>query len=207
MSARVRPFAGIDPARFPAVIGCDEVGRGALCGPVVVAAVWFDPVAIPVELLAQLDDSKRLTARQRDRLSTLITACSRVAVAANSVTRIDRHGIRAMTLDAMRKAVERLQIDAPVHVDGVDVPDGLEPRAIATVRGEQITPQIAAASVVAKTFRDRLISRLATRYAHYGWHNNAGYGTAEHLAALASHGATPHHRRSFGPVARHALKN
>ena len=202
MPARPRPFAGIDAACFPAVIGCDEVGRGALCGPVVVAAVWFDPVAVPSELLSELDDSKRLSARQRERLSGLVMACGRVAIAASSVARIDRHGIRAMTLDAMRRAIERLPIDAPVHIDGIDVPEGLEHRAIALVRGESSSPQIAAASVVAKVFRDRLISRLSARYAAYDWHSNYGYGTAAHLAALARCGPTRHHRRSFSPVAK-----
>lgn len=201
-----RPFDPLRAKEYPAVIGCDEVGRGALCGPVIVAAVWFDPSAIPAELLAGLDDSKRLTRRQRERLSDLIMASSEAALAAGSVARIDRYGVRVATLDAMCRAVERLGVEAPVHFDGVDVPDGLRARAIALVRGESTTPQIAAASVVAKVFRDRLIARLAARHAHYGWQKNAGYGTAEHLAALADHGPTPHHRRSFRPVAQSATR-
>jgi ribonuclease HII len=196
----VRPFDPGLAAAYPAVVGCDEVGRGALCGPVVVAAVWFDPRAVPPELLGELDDSKKLSPKQRERVLGLVTASARVAVAASSATRIDQRGIRTMTLDAMRRAVARLGLEAPVRVDGLDVPPGLAVEAAPVVRGESTVPQIAAASVVAKVCRDRLMARLATRHPHYRWDKNAGYGTAEHLAALRRYGPTPHHRRSFGPV-------
>jgi ribonuclease HII len=196
----VRPFDPGLAAAYPAVVGCDEVGRGALCGPVVVAAVWFDPRAVQPELLGELDDSKKLSPKQRERVLGLVTASARVAVAASSATRIDQRGIRTMTLDAMRRAVARLGLETPVRVDGLDVPPGLAVEAAPVVRGESTVPQIAAASVVAKVCRDRLMARLATRHPHYRWDKNAGYGTAEHLAALRRYGPTPHHRRSFGPV-------
>ncbi|MBY0253214.1 MAG: ribonuclease HII, partial [Methylobacterium organophilum] len=120
-SVRTRsPGAGpFDPARaaaYPAAIGCDEVGRGALCGPVVVAAVWFDPTAIPPDLLAALDDSKRVPEPVRERLAPLIRAHARVAVAAGSRALIDRINIRGATLDAMARAVARLGLAAPVLV-------------------------------------------------------------------------------------------
>jgi ribonuclease HII len=187
-----------DPARaadYPAVIGCDEVGRGALCGPVVVAAVWFDPAALPAALLAALDDSKRVPEPVRARLAPLIRAQGRVAVAAGSRALIDRINIRAATLDAMARAVARLGLDAAVLVDGRDALPGLPGRAV--VGGDRLVPQIAAASIVAKVLRDGLMRRLATRHPGYGWERNAGYGTALHRAGLTALGRSPHHRLSF----------
>ena len=194
-TALTRPF---DPARaadYPAVVGCDEVGRGALCGPVVVAAVWFDPVAIPPALLAALDDSKRVPEPIRAQLAPLIRAHARVAVSAGSRALIDRINIRAATLDAMARAVARLGIAAPVLVDGRDALPGLPGRAV--VCGDALVPQIAAASIVAKVFRDDLMRRLATRHPGYGWERNVGYGTALHRAGLTTLGRSPHHRLSF----------
>lgn len=198
---RVRPFDPADAARYPALIGCDEVGRGALCGPVVVAAVWFDPGRIPPNLLGALDDSKRLIARERVALDVRIRGVAQVAVAARSAGRIDREGIRPMTLDAMACALRRLGIAAPVRVDGLDAPPGVAGDVGTVVRGDCVVPQIAAASIVAKVARDRLMARLAVRHPQYRWETNVGYGTAEHLAALRAHGPTRHHRQTFRPVA------
>ncbi|MBE7198757.1 MAG: ribonuclease HII [Parafilimonas terrae] len=187
-----------DPARavsYPAVIGCDEVGRGALSGPVVVAAVWFDPVALPADLLGALDDSKKLPEPARNRLAPLIRAHARVALAAGSPALIDRINIRAATLDAMVRAVGKLGIDSPVYVDGRDALPGLPGRAI--VGGERVVPQIAAASIVAKVVRDAFMRRLAKRHPGYGWERNVGYGTALHRAGLATLGRSVHHRTSF----------
>ena len=189
-----------DPARaadYPAVVGCDEVGRGALCGPVVVAAVWFDPAAIPPDLLARLDDSKRIKAPLREALTPLIRAHARVAVAAGSRALIDRVNVRVATLDAMRRAVLRLALDAPVLVDGRDAVPGLSQPCRAIVGGDHVVPQIAAASIVAKTFRDALMRVLPERHPHYGWERNAGYGAPVHLAGLKAHGRSAHHRLSF----------
>lgn len=199
------PFDPARAERWPAVIGVDEVGRGALCGPVVVAAVWFDPVAIPPALLGALDDSKRLRPSVRDRLALEIAAVARVRLAAASATLVDRRGIRTMTLEAMRRAAEGLGIEAPVIVDGIDVPPGMALACEACVKGDASVPQIAAASIVAKACRDRLLTRLAGRHPGYAWERNAGYGTADHLDALARLGPTRHHRRSFAPVSQHAL--
>ncbi len=199
------PFDPALAADHPAVIGCDEVGRGALSGPVLVAAVWFDPRAIPADLLGSLDDSKRLSAKERERLSVMVLATARVAFAAASAAHIDRHGIRNVTLQAMRRAILRLAIDAPARIDGVDVPPGLAGDAEAVVRGDATVPQIAAASVIAKVCRDRLMVRLAGRHPHYAWETNVGYGTARHREALDRHGPTPHHRRSWSPVAQAGL--
>jgi len=198
----VPPF---DPARagdHPALIGCDEVGRGALCGPVVTAAVWFDPSALPPELLGALDDSKRMTAKARLRAAAGLAASARVAAAAASAAEVDAHGVLRATLIAMARAVARLDMPGEILVDGRDVP-ALAGRACrAIIGGDAAVPQIAAASIVAKTLRSALMRRLALRRPGYGWERNDGYGTREHLDALARLGPTPHHRRSFAPVAR-----
>ncbi|MFC6789450.1 ribonuclease HII [Methylobacterium komagatae] len=187
-----------DPARapsYPAVIGCDEVGRGALSGPVVVAAVWFDPAAIPADLLGALDDSKKLPEPTRNRLAPLIRRHGRVALAAGSPALIDRINIRAATLDAMARAVAKLGLDAPVYVDGRDALPGLTGRAV--IGGERLVPQIAAASIVAKVLRDAFMRRLARAHPGYGWERNVGYGTALHRQGLATLGRSAHHRVSF----------
>ncbi|WP_132250007.1 ribonuclease HII [Methylobacterium segetis] len=189
-----------DPARaadYPAVIGCDEVGRGALCGPVVVAAVWFDPTALPSEILGRLDDSKRLKPVHREALVPLIRAHARVAVAAGSRALVDRINVRAATLDAMARAVARLGLDAPVMVDGRDAIPGLDAECRAVIGGDRLVPQIAAASIVAKCLRDGLMRALARRHPDYAWDRNVGYGTAAHLDGLARIGRSPHHRLSF----------
>lgn len=196
----MRPFDSTLAATYPSLIGCDEVGRGALCGPVVAAAVWFDPRDIPTELLGSLDDSKKLSSMERERLFVSLTTCARFAVAASSAACIDQRGIRVMTLDAMRRAIHRLGIHTIAKIDGVDVPPGLRLEASAVVRGDSIVPQIAAASIVAKVCRDRLMARLAARHPHFSWDRNAGYGTAQHLEALRLRGPTRHHRHSFAPI-------
>ncbi|MEA1832295.1 ribonuclease HII [Methylobacterium durans] len=189
-----------DPARaadYPVVIGCDEVGRGALCGPVVVAAVWFEPTALPPAILGRLDDSKRLKQAQREALAPLIRAHARVGVAAGSRALVDRINVRAATLDAMARAVARLGLDASVMVDGRDAIPGLGDTCRAVIGGDRLVPQIAAASIVAKCLRDDLMRTLARRHPDYAWDRNVGYGTAAHLAGLARIGRSPHHRISF----------
>ncbi|AWN48029.1 ribonuclease HII [Methylobacterium terrae] len=193
----MRPFDARNAARYPVVIGCDEVGRGALCGPVIVAAVHFDPAALSPDLLEALDDSKRLDAATRERLAPQIRAASRVALAGGSRALIDRINVRAATLDAMRRAVGRLGLEAEVAVDGRDVPPGLPLPCRAFVGGDRLVPQIAAASIVAKVVRDRLMRALALRHPAYAWERNVGYGTAAHRAAMGAEGLTPHHRLSF----------
>lgn len=195
-----RPFARRRASLFPPVIGCDEVGRGALCGPVVVCAVWFEPEALPKGMLARLDDSKKIDREEREALYPLIAKASRVAFAARSARYIDVYNIRNATLQAMTHAVTRLGITAPVRIDGIDVPRGLSGDALAVVKGDAKVPQIAAASIMAKVLRDRLMTRLGSRHPQYRWDSNAGYGTAVHRAAIMAHGHTRHHRRSFGDL-------
>lgn len=180
------------------IAGVDEVGRGPLAGPVVAVAVIMPP-----ELhIRGVDDSKRLPAARRRELAVQIRAVALACgVGAASAREIERLNIRAATALAMRRAVAALPLH-PDHllVDGLPVPElGLE-RQTAVVGGDGRIFSIACASIVAKTLRDGLMARLARRHPAYGWERNAGYGTAEHRAALRAHGPSPHHRRSFAPV-------
>lgn len=182
------------------IAGIDEAGRGPLAGPVVAAAVVFPPGARAVP---GLRDSKVLTPLARERVARLVRGRAlAVAVGAASVREIDRHNIRAATILAMRRAIRRLPA-LPDHilVDGLAIPELLWAHD-AIVGGDGCCQSIAAASVIAKTVRDRLMTRLAARYAGFGWQTNRGYCTEDHLTALALHGPTPHHRRSFSPVAQ-----
>ncbi|MBA2244276.1 MAG: ribonuclease HII [Gemmatimonadetes bacterium] len=178
--------------------GVDEVGRGPLAGPVVVAAVIMPPGL----LLDGVDDSKRLSAGRRQELSErILRAAVAVGAGAASCREIDRLNIRRATALAMGRAVARLR-PAPQHllVDGLPVPELGSGTHTAVVGGDGKVHAIACASIVAKVLRDRLMDRLARRYPAYGWERNKGYGTPEHLAALHRFGLTPHHRRSFQPV-------
>ena len=182
------------------VAGLDEVGRGPLAGPVVAAAVVFPVGAKPIR---GLDDSKLLTAGQRAKLAIRIRQRAlAVAVGAASVHEIDRLNIRRASILAMRRALRRLGVvPTDVLVDGLPCPE-LECPHQAIIDGDAKCHSIAAASVIAKTIRDRLMDRLATRYPLYAWETNKGYATAEHLEALNLHGPTRHHRWSFEPVAQ-----
>ena len=179
------------------VAGVDEVGRGPLAGPVVAAAVILDPEAIP----DGLDDSKSLTPRRREALCALLQAQAVCAIGIASVAEIDRLNVLQASLLAMRRAVLALPV-TPAHVlvDGNRLPEQLPCPAEAVVGGDGRVASIAAASIVAKVTRDRLMRDLAARHPGYGWDRNAGYGTKEHLDALKRLGATPEHRVSFRPV-------
>ena len=177
--------------------GVDEAGRGPLAGPVVAAAVILDEL----NPIAGLADSKKLTARQREALFDEIRAkalCCSIALA--SVEEIDELNILHATMLAMRRAVEGLRLKPSlVQVDGNRVPP-LQVPAQAIVKGDAKVKAISAASILAKVHRDRLCDELHQAHPQYGFDGHKGYPTADHLAALREHGATPHHRRSFGPV-------
>lgn len=188
-------------ARYGApVAGVDEVGRGPLAGPVLACAVILDPRRPSRELEARLDDSKRLSLATRTALAALVPHHGWIGVGAASSREIDRLNILQATLLAMRRAVLALpRPPAAVLVDGRSAPLlGMPVQTV--IGGDGRALSIAAASVVAKTIRDRLMQRLAQRWPGYGWERNAGYGVAAHRAALLQHGPTPHHRRSFAPV-------
>ena len=177
--------------------GVDEVGRGPLAGPVTAAAVVLDRARLP----EGLDDSKKLTARTRDRLYQAILECAEVSVAHASVEEIDQLNILYASHLAMERAVAGLKI-APCHalIDGNMTPKALPCPATALVKGDARSLSVAAASIVAKVTRDRIMVDLAQQHPGYGWEKNAGYPTKMHRAALTSLGVTPHHRRSFKTV-------
>jgi len=179
------------------IAGVDEVGRGPLAGPVVAAAVVLRRgTEIP-----GARDSKLLSRARREELAGAILAdAAAVALGAASVREIDRLNILASTHLAMSRALARLPLP-PDHVvvDGLPV-KGLAWEHEAVIGGDGRVHTIACASILAKVVRDRLMIRLATRYPGYGWETNMGYGTAEHMAALARLGPTPHHRLTFGGV-------
>lgn len=179
------------------IAGVDEVGRGPLAGPVVAAAVWLDPAQIP----AGLNDSKALTAKRREALYDEILAVADVSIASCTVEEIDEINILQASLRAMERAVARLAQRADyVLVDGNKIPPAFGLDAEAIVKGDARSLSISAASIVAKTWRDRLMVDLAQHYPGYAWEKNAGYGTKAHLEGLQKFGVTPHHRRSFKPV-------
>ena len=181
---------------FRAVAGVDEVGRGPLAGPVTAAAVILDPA----HAIHGLDDSKKLKAPQREALFAEILAESQVAVAFVPVTVIDRINIRQASLLAMRRAVEALNIQPDFAlIDGRDVPPGLPCPAEAIIGGDGKSASIAAASIVAKVLRDRLMTRAALAYPGYGFEKHAGYGTPLHKAGIARLGPCRLHRLSFAP--------
>lgn len=184
------------------VAGVDEAGRGPWAGPVVAAAVVL-PAAPDRRLVDGLDDSKKLSAGRRERMSALLREHAEIGLGAASVAEIERRNILAATHLAMARAVRRLRGPLAVAlVDGNSLPPGLPCPARAVVRGDGLSLSIAAASVVAKVARDRIMAALARRHPAYGWERNAGYGTPRHRAGLEAAGPTPHHRRTFAPVAR-----
>ena len=178
------------------VAGVDEAGRGPLAGPVVAAAVRLDPARIP----AGLNDSKQLSARARARLFDVIVAVAEVSVAQASVEEIDRLNILRASHLAMCRAITGLNPPDLVLIDGNLIPKDLRYPARAVVGGDALVLSIAAASIMAKVTRDRIMVDLAQQFSVYGWERNAGYPTAEHRRALLDFGVTPHHRRSFAPV-------
>ncbi|WP_117190813.1 ribonuclease HII [Rhizobium terrae] len=184
------------------VAGTDEAGRGPLAGPVVAAAVILDPDNIP----DGLNDSKQLTANQREILFEAIMATGEVSIAASGPRHIDERNILRASLDAMRRAVAGLAVTpAYVLADGRDVPQGLCCPGKAVVQGDARSVSIAAASIIAKVTRDRMMARAHLVFPAYGFANHAGYGTAQHRAGIEKHGPCSLHRMSFRPLRKDAL--
>jgi ribonuclease HII len=183
------------------VAGIDEAGRGPLAGPVVAAAVVFTS-GVPAALAGLLDDSKKLTAAQREMAFAALRVCptAEIAVGAASVGEIARLNILHAALLAMARAVRRL----PAPPDLALVDGNRKPLLACQIRcvvgGDSRCLSIAAASIVAKVVRDRAMARLSARFPAYGWAENAGYATVLHRQALHRHGPTPHHRAAFGTV-------
>ncbi|HEY0835522.1 MAG TPA: ribonuclease HII [Azospirillum sp.] len=202
---RARPDLGLELEAGPGAIVCgvDEVGRGPLAGPVMAAAVVLPPGGLPPEIASRIHDSKALSARAREELAPLIAAHALAwCVAEATVEEIDAINILKATMLAMRRAVDGLAVVPTLAlVDGNRAPD-LACAVRTVVKGDGKSLSIAAASIIAKVARDRVMVDLHALHPDFGWDRNAGYPTAEHLAALKRLGATPHHRTSFGPVSQ-----
>jgi ribonuclease HII len=200
------PHFRLEKAAGGRVAGVDEVGRGPLSGPVLAAAVVF-PSGVPRKLAALLDDSKKLTPdRRQAAFAALKASTAEIAIAAASVLEIERLNILHAAMLAMRRAVARLPAAPDLAlIDGNVAPPGLSCPTRCVVGGDGISLSIAAASIIAKVVRDRLMMRLSLRYPGYSWETNAGYATEAHLAALHALGPTRHHRAGFAPVAQRML--
>jgi ribonuclease HII len=187
------------------VCGIDEAGRGPLAGPVVAAAVVLDPRRFPKSLRDGLDDSKVLTIEQREACYAVLQRCvargaAHIGVAAASVAEIDRINILRAALLAMARAVGVLAIRPDIALVDGNIPPPIDCKVKTIIDGDALSFSIAAASVVAKVTRDRIMRGLAPRYPVYGWSTNVGYATPEHGEAIRRFGVTRHHRRSFAPV-------
>jgi ribonuclease HII len=182
------------------VCGIDEAGRGPLAGPVVAAAVILDRRRFPAQLRDQLDDSKALTAAVREACYAALLRCARIGIGAASAREIDRVNILQATLLAMRRAAAALGARPDIALVDGNVAPALSCPVRTVVGGDALSFSIAAASVVAKVTRDRIMRALAPRYPGYGWETNVGYATEGHGEALRRLGPSPHHRRSFAPL-------
>lgn len=201
-----RPNFSFEDQHHGIVCGIDEAGRGPLAGPVVAAAVIIQRDKMPRAILREINDSKKLTARKREFLFSKIQEFAHVSIAESSVAEIDEINILQASLRAMAKAFDGLALRPAVAlVDGNQKPK--LPCTIQTIiSGDSRSLSIAAASIVAKHYRDMLMTRIANDFPHYGWTSNAGYGTEQHIKAIEIHGITPHHRRSFSPISKQMVK-
>jgi ribonuclease HII len=178
------------------IAGVDEAGRGPWAGPVVAAAVILDPATAP----DGLRDSKTLTESRRRALAAALWRSARIGVGVASVDEIDSLNILRASLLAMSRAVANLPVaPATALIDGHIRPK-LPCRSFAIIRGDAKSMSIAAASIIAKTTRDRMMLELSRDYPDYGWQSNKGYAAPVHREALNRFGVTPHHRRSFSPI-------
>ena len=184
------------------VAGIDEAGRGPWAGPVVAAAVVLNQSKMPDELRFGIKDSKVISSAKRERLFSLLRLHTEIGVGRAEVTEIDETNILNATFMAMRRALQALSISVDIAlVDGNQAPN--RPCKVETlVKGDSLSLSIAAASIVAKVHRDREMAMLAKTFPGYGWEKNAGYGTKEHREALERIGVTPHHRKTFSPIAK-----
>ncbi len=182
---------------FTRIAGVDEVGRGPLAGPVVAAAVILNPDDIP----EGLNDSKKLTTKRRAALDEALRQRAEIAIAEATVAEIDELNILRASHLAMVRAVAALDPASDfLLIDGNLIPRGMQLPSRAVVKGDALSVSIAAASIIAKNWRDQVMVDLAQQHPGYGWESNAGYPTKMHREALRNLGVTPHHRRSFKPV-------
>ena len=193
-------------------VGVDEAGRGPWAGPVVAGAVIIIDRKLDDFLLAGLNDSKKLSAKKREKLyDSLFAAEARGQVAIGigqaSAQEIDESNILQATFEAMRRAVAQLKLQPNCAlIDGNQNPKSFPCKSYTVIKGDAKSYSIAAASIVAKVYRDRLMSNLAQKYPYYAFEKNAGYGTAAHIAGLQAHGVTPEHRKSYKPIQEFLLQ-
>ncbi len=182
------------------VAGVDEVGRGPWAGPVIACACIL-PSDFPTEILEQLQDSKKITAKKREILAPLICQYSDYALGEASVKEIDTLNILQATFLAMRRAIQNLSVKPHfILVDGNHCIQDISIPQESLIKGDSLCASIAAASIVAKVHRDKIMSDLAKEFSGYGWESNAGYGTKAHQEGLAKFGVSQHHRKSFKPI-------
>ena len=198
---RHRPDCSIEAEKraqgFRHIAGVDEAGRGALAGPVVAAAVELPAGWVP----AGLDDSKKLGPAQREKLYPEIEERAAIGIGFADIEEIEHLNILHAAMLAMRRAAEDLSADVDLLlIDGNRIPEGLSVPAEPIIRGDGKSASIAAASVVAKVVRDKLMSELSAEHPDYGWSKNKGYGTKQHIRAIQDNGPTDQHRSSFAPV-------
>ena len=188
---------GLIKKGYKAIAGVDEVGRGCIAGPVTAAAVILNPQKIP----SGLNDSKKVSFKNREKIFQSIQDTCTFCVAHSSVEEIDQINILQASLLSMKRAILGLNIKPDfVLIDGNKSPGDLESESETIVKGDSKSLSIAAASIVAKVTRDRFMSRLDKEFPGYDWSQNAGYPTKLHKSAILNIGITPYHRRSFKPV-------
>lgn len=192
----MEPSYKFDQAYETPIIGVDEVGRGPLAGPVISAAIILNKEKIP----EGINDSKKLSKKKREVINEELISQHSFAIGIASVEEIDKINILQASLLAMKRAVLNLNIKPQtILVDGNKLPD-LEYNMYPIIKGDSKSISIAAASIIAKVYRDKLMQDLSLQYPGYYWEKNSGYGTKQHLLALNNLGVTPIHRKSFAPI-------
>jgi ribonuclease HII len=194
--AAIIPSFEIEDSIPGVIAGIDEAGRGPWAGPVVASAVVLDPESTP----QGLRDSKTLSEKRRDELAAAIWEYAKVGVGVANVEEIDRLNILQATLLAMARAAANLPLRPSACIVDGKIKPKLRVPAYTVVKGDAKSLSIAAASIIAKTTRDRMMRELAREYPQYAWEKNKGYGAPAHREALEAHGVTPHHRKSFAPI-------
>lgn len=186
------------------ICGLDEAGRGPLAGPVVAACVHIPPEEMNKQFWSGVTDSKKLSAKRREELFQRILDHAVCGIAQSSVAEIDDINILQASLQAMKRSFDTmhalLSLDYLALIDGNQTPKNMTCATRTVVKGDSKHLEIAAASILAKVTRDRIMQQLHIEFPYYGWDTNAGYGSAKHMAAIQQYGVTQHHRRSFSPV-------
>ncbi len=180
------------------IIGIDEVGRGPLAGPVVSAAVHLSKNFKTHDL----DDSKKISKTKRQEIYNLIIKTCDYQIGVANVVEIDKYNILQATFLSMNRAIKKFNLPSnyKILVDGPWSFDKKNQNIIPKIKGDTIYPSIAAASIVAKVYRDNLMLNLSKKYSNYFWERNYGYGTKKHIEAIKNYGVTEHHRKTFAPI-------